>query len=247
MAIYNTDFNTEYKADNSPLTAADTKSNEIIIKGLKEIATYPILTEETENANYEVRKNWSFFWLVDPLDGTKEFVNRNGEFTVNIALIKECISVLGLIYLPVQKLLYFAGKEMGAYKLGIDESINSPASFSALLNKAERLPIAKKEKAHYTIAVSRSHLSPKTEDFIKNQKELHGDIQIISAGSSYKFCLVAEGKADVYPRLGPTMEWDTAAGHIIANEAGKRVLALDTGDELSYNKPSLLNPDFLVG
>jgi 3'(2'), 5'-bisphosphate nucleotidase len=249
MNIYNTPFNTEYKHDNTPLTLADTESNSIIIRGLKEISPYPVLSEEKVNAGYEERKNWDLFWLVDPLDGTKEFVKRNGEFSVNIALIEKETPVLGLIYLPVQEILYFAIEGMGAYR------ISTPCppswgkgneSYEDLIAMSERLPIKENKKHAYTVAVSRSHLSAQTEEFINKKKEIYPDVQIIQAGSAFKFCLVAEGKADAYPRFGPTMEWDTGAGHIIVNESGKNVWRMDTNEVLKYNKQSLVNPNFVV-
>lgn len=160
-------------------------------------------------------------WIVDPLDGTKEFIKRNGEFTVNIALVRNSVPVMGIIYLPVKKELYFAEETLGAYKLS-DVTARGGASLEELTAKAVRLPI-KDSRDKFVIVASRSHLSPETEDYIEEMKRCHSDVELISSGSSIKICLVAEGKADVYPRFAPTMEWDTAAGHAIARAAGMEV------------------------
>jgi 3'(2'), 5'-bisphosphate nucleotidase len=249
MQVYSEPFDVEYKEDNSPLTSADMISNLVISSGLK-VTEYPlVLSEEMAQVPYEERKAWKNFWLVDPLDGTKEFVKRNGEFTVNIALINDGLPVFGLIYLPVPKTLYFAIKGQGAYRIlnadVITYSKDEQLMKGELMKNAERLPL-KGDVRDYTIIASRSHLSPETEAFINKEKEKHKAINTISAGSSIKFCLVAEGKADTYPRFAPTMEWDTAAGQIIVEETGKRVLNMETKETLSYNKKSLLNPSFLV-
>jgi 3'(2'), 5'-bisphosphate nucleotidase len=249
IQVYSEPFDVEYKEDNSPLTSADMISNLVISSGLK-VTEYPlVLSEEMAQVPYEERKNWKNFWLVDPLDGTKEFVKRNGEFTVNIALISDGLPVFGLIYLPVPKTLYFAIKGQGAYRiLNADVIVynkDEQLMKSELMKNAERLPL-KGNARDYTIIASRSHLSSETEAFINKEKEKHKNINTISAGSSIKFCLVAEGRADAYPRFAPTMEWDTAAGQIIVEETGKRVLNMETKEVLSYNKKSLLNPSFLV-
>ena len=249
MQVYSAPFDVEYKEDNSPLTSADMISNLVISSGLK-VTEYPlVLSEETAQAPYEERKAWKNFWLVDPLDGTKEFVKRNGEFTVNIALISDGLPVFGLIYLPVPKTLYFAIKGQGAYRIlnadVITYSKDEQLMKGELMKNAERLPL-QRDARDYTIIASRSHLSSETEAFINKEKEKHKKINTISAGSSIKFCLVAEGNADTYPRFAPTMEWDTAAGQIIAEETGKRVLNMETNEVLTYNKKSLLNSSFLV-
>ncbi|MGP8217288.1 MAG: 3'(2'),5'-bisphosphate nucleotidase CysQ [Bacteroidia bacterium] len=244
MEVYNKPFDVEYKEDHSPLTEADKISNDIISSGLK-ITEYPlVLSEEMAQVAYEDRKTWKNFWLVDPLDGTKEFVKRNGEFTVNIALIEDGFPVFGLIYLPVPQTLYFAIKGHGAYRL-LNAGKTTYQWMDQLMKDAEKLPLFIPKRV-YTIIASRSHLSPETEAFIRNEEEKKGHVTTISAGSSIKFCLVAEGKADAYPRFAPTMEWDTAAGQVIVEEIGKRVLNIETNKPLSYNKKSLVNPHFLV-
>jgi len=230
MEVYETAFTVDYKEDRSPLTLADRRSNEIIAEGLSKISSYPILSEETKQAPYSERKNWKTFWLVDPLDGTKEFIKRNGEFTVNIALIENSEPVLGVIYVPATKQLYYAEKGKGSFHQGT------------------KLPCITRGKDEFVIVASRSHLSPETEAYIEELKIQHPTpgISFLSSGSSLKFCLVAEGKADVYPRFAPTMEWDTGAGHIIASESGKQVLNWETKKPLIYNKENLLNPWFIV-
>jgi len=231
MQIYKQDFKVEYKQDNSPLTLADKKANNIIETGLNQLPTnFPILSEEGRYTPYENRKHWEYFWLVDPLDGTKEFVKKNGEFTVNIALIYKNTPVLGVVYSPVLDVCYWAKQDEGAFKDG------------------QRLPLKTKEQRKtYKIVVSRSHMSDETRAFIgaiNTDKEK----ELISIGSSLKICLVAEGEADIYPRLGPTMEWDTAAAHAIALEAGA-YLQKNKNNKLSkllYNKRDLLNCHFIV-
>lgn len=228
LDVYNTDFDVERKEDNSPLTKADKRSHEIIVARLSDVdgIVFPVLSEEGRDIPYEVRKDWDYFWLVDPLDGTKEFVKRNGEFTVNIALVRRDRPVLGVIYLPVKGMLYYGSVSNGVFR---EDG-----------GKRERLPL-KQRPERFTVAGSRSHGSGKLESFIAALKVRYSEIDVISAGSALKFCLVAEGRADVYPRFGPTMEWDTAAGHIIVEESGGAV-----SKSLTYNKPSLLNGDFLV-
>ena len=244
MQIYSKPFDVEYKEDHSPLTIADKISNDIISSGLKSTQFPLVISEEMTEIPYEERKDWKNFWLVDPLDGTKEFVKRNGEFTVNIALMNNGLPVFGLIYLPVPQTLYFAIKGRGAYRV-LDAGNFTYQWMEQLMKVAEKLPLFQPKK-QYTIVASRSHLSPETESFINKEKEKHGNVNTVSAGSSIKFCLVAEGKADTYPRFAPTMEWDSAAGQIIVEEIGKKVLNMETNKTLSYNKKSLLNPNFLV-
>jgi len=232
----------EKKQDNSPLTIADKKSHEIIESYLNK-TPYPILSEEGRNIPFSERKKWDTFWLVDPLDGTKEFIKRNGEFTVNIALIKNNIPVAGVIYVPVTRELYIASEETGSRKIDNADEYNGNAQ--KILSESSSLPgVHKRNK--FTVVASRSHMSPETETYINQQKSKFGDIDIISKGSSLKICLVAEGKADVYPRFAPTMEWDTAAGHAIARFAGKNVFLTDENTSLQYNKENLLNPWFIV-
>jgi len=240
LEVYKRDFNIEIKDDKSPLTEADKKANEIIVARLKELyPEIPILSEEEKAAPYETRKNWGTFWLVDPLDGTKEFIKKNGEFTVNIALIENHIPVLGVVFAPVLDKMYYGSVENGSW-LSIEQ---------AEPTKLPRITNGEKEKA-MTVVASRSHMSEETEQFIEALKSKTSSVNTISIGSSLKLCLVAEGEADVYPRLGPTMEWDTAAAHAVVNNAGKSVFVYEDGTTtatpLSYNKENLLNPFFVV-
>ncbi|MGI9527099.1 MAG: 3'(2'),5'-bisphosphate nucleotidase CysQ [Weeksellaceae bacterium] len=241
MTIYQTDFEVDYKTDASPLTLADSTANEIIMQHLKTL-DIPIISEENKTIAYAERKDRTQFWLVDPLDGTKEFIKKNDEFTVNIALIQEGIPVLGVIYVPVKNELYYNDKE-SAYKL-----LNIKTSQD--LNKAKSIELEPKSFSQEVVVVaSRSHLSQETSDFIERIKSCDGikEIKTFSAGSSLKLCMIAEGKADVYPRFAPTMEWDIAAGHAICRANGVAVLQTDLQTELQYNKPNLLNPYFIVG
>lgn len=246
MDIYtdpNSDFGIERKEDNSPLTLADKASNRIIISALS-VTPFPILSEEEKQCPYEERKTWETLWVVDPLDGTKEFIKRNGEFTVNIALVHKNVPVLGVIYVPVRKELYFACESIGAYKLMDIDSANQP-SMDVLKKNASRLPSAMFHQGIVVVA-SRSHQTEDTTRYIDNLRKKGQPVTLISSGSSLKICLVAEGSADVYPRFAPTMEWDTAAGHAIAKAAGCEVYHIDEKTPLSYNKENLLNPWFVV-
>ena len=246
MDIYNdpaSDFEIERKSDDSPLTKADKKAHEIIAMALS-VTPFTLLSEEGKAIPYEERKNWNTLWIVDPLDGTKEFIKRNGEFTVNIALVKEGVPVLGVIYVPVRKELYYGTEETGAFKINQIDSTNQP-SLNEVLTNALRLPLA---SAHQGIVVvaSRSHQSEETIEFIDGLRKQGQPVTLISSGSSLKICLVAEGTADVYPRFAPTMEWDTAAGHAIARAAGCEIYHIDEKTPLHYNKENLLNPWFIV-
>lgn len=244
LQIYNdpnADFNIERKADNSPLTIADKAAHQVIKEGLK-TTEIPVLSEEGKDIPYESRKNWETFWLVDPLDGTKEFIKRNDEFTVNIALIKKGKPVMGVIYVPVTGVLYLGEKETGAWRI---ENVDVPVNLGAVEKYGTQLPV---DKTHigYRVVGSRSHLNDETRDYVEGLKDVHPNVEMVSKGSSLKICMVAEGAADEYPRFGPTMEWDTAAGHAITNAAGKKVLKINDNEELSYNKENLLNPHFIV-
>lgn len=243
--VYRSDFAVQTKEDRSPLTLADTKSNELITKALMKTGL-PILSEEGKNISYEDRKQWKQFWLVDPLDGTKEFIKRNGEFTVNIALIEKHTPVMGVIYVPEKKMLYFATINDGSYRMdNINKEAFSEMSYIDFIKGSKKLPIEETGNT-FRVVGSRSHMSKETEDFIENLKKDQQNVEIVSIGSSLKLCLVAEGSADIYPRFGPTMEWDTAAGHAIAIKAGKKVTHADMTTMLKYNKESLLNPYFIV-
>ncbi|MDC0204195.1 3'(2'),5'-bisphosphate nucleotidase CysQ [Flavobacteriales bacterium] len=241
MDIYESDFSVEHKEDNSPLTLADKNCNEVI-ENILISTNIPILSEEGAKITYDKRKDWEYSWLVDPLDGTKEFVKRNGEFTVNIALIYNGNPIMGVIYVPVKEELYFAMEGTGSYKSKINSIISN---LDNLIIEAEKLPIDYKRK-NYVIVGSRSHMSEETEVFFEVMKKKHGDIEIMAVGSSLKLCMVAEGKADAYPRYAPTMEWDTAAGHAIVKYAGFSVKQYNSSEAVVYNKENLLNPWFLV-
>ena len=207
----------------------------------------PLLSEEGRDIPYGERKAWEYYWLVDPLDGTKEFVKRNGEFTVNIALMHRDRPVMGVVLVPVKDILYFASEGTGAFRLAGTSALKSQISFEELTGAAVRLPLKTVTKAGtFTAIASRSHMSGETSSFLEGLEKEHGAIEIISAGSSLKFCLVAEGNADIYPRFAPTMEWDTAAGQAIVEQSGGSVLQHGTGVPLRYNKENLLNPWFIV-
>ncbi|MBL4669435.1 MAG: 3'(2'),5'-bisphosphate nucleotidase CysQ [Flavobacteriales bacterium] len=240
LEVYNSDFSVETKDDNSPLTEADKRAHIAIMEALKATGI-PVLSEEGKQMNYTERKSWKQFWMVDPLDGTKEFVKRNGEFTVNIALIEDGKATMGVIYVPVTKDLYFADKL--AYKI---EGFTEPTiSIHKLLGRANQLPLTQ-TRNNYIVVGSRSHMSKETEAFIREQKKNHSEVDVLSKGSSLKLCMVAEGAADAYPRFAPTMEWDTAAGQAIAIASGAKVINWDTKQAMKYNKENLLNPWFLV-
>jgi 3'(2'), 5'-bisphosphate nucleotidase len=242
MEIYeNEDFEVDFKGDNSPLTKADLASHEIIMEHLKD-SGIPVLSEEGKDLSYDERKNWKQLWIVDPIDGTKEFIKRNGEFTVNIALVEDQMPILGVIYVPALKQLYFAGKECGSFKL---ENITEFSSLEEISSKAYKLP-KNLNNEKYTVVASKSHLSPETEEYIASLEKEHGKVQTISKGSSLKLCMVAEGQANQYPRFAPTMEWDTAAGQAICTYAGKIVMDWITKSEMLYNREQLLNNWFLV-
>lgn len=232
MEIYNTDFDVEKKLDNTPLTAADMAAHHTIVDGLRRLTPdIPILSEESADIPFAERSQWQRYWLVDPLDGTREFVKRNGEFTVNIALIDNHESVLGVVYAPVTGDIYYAARGMGAFKTTADHR-----------GKATAIHTRRKTADSTIIAGSRSHRGDSLEAFLQKL----GNYEIISMGSSLKSCLVAEGRADLYPRLGPTSEWDTAAAQCVVEEAGGRITKTDM-QPLRYNtKDELLNPYFLV-
>jgi len=244
MDIYLSDYKIEIKEDQSPLTIADKKCNDIICKELAE-TEIPILSEEGSKITYTERKNWEYFWLVDPLDGTKEFIKRNGEFTVNIALIYKHKPIMGVIYVPATKVLYFGLENMGSYKKDKITLKHINDDLDELLKSCKKLPI-KNNQNNFTIVGSRSHMSHETELFFNKMKKKYNNVNLMSVGSSLKLCMVAEGKANVYPRYAPTMEWDTAAGHAIVKYAGFSVKKYNSTKELIYNKKNLLNPWFLV-
>ena len=229
LDVYERGFSVEQKEDRSPLTEADRAAHEIICEKLGLLTPgIPVLSEESAKVDYEKRAGWKRFWLVDPLDGTKDFINRNGEFTVNIALIEGHRPVLGVVYVPVAGLTYFAAAGAEAFKQKGECEMQA-------------IRVRRFEGGKPMVVASRSHAGPETEAFLKNL----GEHDVVSMGSAIKLCLVAQGTADVYPRLGPTMEWDTAAAQCVVEAAGGRVTDLDR-QPLAYNKSSLLNPSFMV-
>jgi len=244
LEIYGTsDFNIETKADDTPLTAADKKAHEVITELLSK-SEFPVLSEEGRSIPFIHRRLWSTFWLVDPLDGTKEFIKRNGEFTVNIALVVEGKTTFGVVYAPVLDELYVGIPERGAYLCRTEENFRQ--SLETLLQLSGKLPGDHPDKKHFRVVASRSHFNQETEAFIQALDCGGKEISLVSRGSSLKLCMVASGEADIYPRLGPTMEWDTAAAHAVVKASGKNVYRSDTGEELEYNKENLLNPYFVV-
>lgn len=246
LEVYHSDFEVNLKEDHSPLTNADEASNQIICSFLsRRYPEIPIISEENKNVDYSIRKHWKQCWLVDPLDGTKEFVKKNGEFTINIALIENQIPIFGIIYIPISGVFYFAKKHGGAFKV----SNGNMLPLSGGMRVAEDLDELFNQKwngALLNIIGSRSHLNAETEKFVDALKAHHANTAFITAGSALKFCLLAEGQADIYPRFAPTMEWDTAAGQIIIEEAGKKLYDLSTKEEMKYNRESLVN-DWFVG
>lgn len=242
LDVYEGKIEVEYKEDKSPLTEADKRAHLAIVAAIED-TKIPILSEEGKHLPFQKRKGWDKLWVVDPLDGTKEFVKRNGEFTVNIALIENGTPIAGVIYVPVAETLYFAAKGLGAFRKQVDVNLRFE-NYADLITDATTLP-EKKERA-YSMVGSRSHMSEETIDYFNKVKEQHPNASVISKGSSLKICMVAEGSADVYPRFAPTMEWDTAAGHAIAKEAGFEIINPKTNTPLQYNKEDLLNPWFIV-
>ncbi|MBA2613225.1 MAG: 3'(2'),5'-bisphosphate nucleotidase CysQ [Bacteroidetes bacterium] len=249
LKIYETDFFVETKSDNTPVTLADKGASNSIIKNLTQ-TNIPIISEEEDTLDFEIRKKWTRVWLVDPLDGTKEFVKRNGEFTVNIALIENKQPVIGVIYLPVQKELYFACINYGSFKItqaAILEVANSgqDKAIENLFTSAVKLPTQKLPKK-YTIVASRSHLSRELNQHINKLENIYGEVDVTNVGSSIKQCWVAEGKAHEYLRLGTTMEWDTAAGQCILEQAGGQIIDLETQKPMRYNKEDMRNNFFIA-
>ena len=229
LAIYRQPFAVEYKQDESPLTAADQGAHEVIVQALARLTPdIPVLSEESDAETMQARLGWSRYWLVDPLDGTKEFVSRNGEFTVNIALIDHGRPVWGLVYAPVLDKLWYGGKGVGAWRV-------ADGTHKAIQTRPHEAGQA------WRVVGSRNHLSQATLDYLAPL----GEVELVSMGSSLKFCIIAEGGAELYPRLAPTCEWDTAAAQAVLEGAGGSVTQLD-GSALAYNKPDILNPWFVA-
>lgn len=237
LEVYDTEFEKEYKQDNSPLTLADKKANDLICDYLEKLnkeikMDILIISEEIKNKSYDERKNYEWCWVVDPLDGTKEFIKKNGQFTVNIGLIQNGIPVFGIVSIPVTGEIYYGVKDLGSFK--IENKDLSELTTKLQVNKEEHSPIK--------ILVSNSHLNKGTEDFLEQYQEF----EKISVGSSIKLLWIAENKADIYPRLAPTSEWDTCAAHAVVKYAGGKVLQYESKEELIYNKENILNPFFIV-
>lgn len=236
----------ERKPDNSPLTLADRESHRIIARSLGRTGI-PLLSEEGAHSPYATRCKWDRLWVVDPLDGTKEFLKRNGEFTVNIALVEDGHPVMGVIFAPARLRLWWGARDAGAFTASVSEGQDVDGTMTYIVGKSRTLPLkARMPGQPLRVVASRSHLSSETEAFIETLCAKYGEVQTVNAGSSLKICLVAEGNADIYPRLAPTMEWDTAAGHAIALAAGCTVSSATDGQPLTYNKEDLHNPFFIV-
>jgi 3'(2'), 5'-bisphosphate nucleotidase len=247
MDVYDSiKINVILKKDFSPLTEADLKSNEIIKKYLKETGL-PLLSEEVKEIAYKKRKDWDLFWLVDPLDGTKEFIKRNGEFAVNIALIEKNAPAIGVIYVPAAKDLYFSYPGSGSYKISqVSPGNIRNKTLKSILALATPLPVSAR-RDRFTAIGSRSHMSLKTWTYFRKLQKNYRNMEILQIGSSLKLCLMAEGKADVYPRFSPSMEWDIAAGHAIIEGAGFMICEYGNKKPLAYNKENLRNPFFIAG
>lgn len=230
LKVYHAEnFEVEAKGNNSPLTLADVKSHEAIVEILKQ-TDFPILSEEGKHIPHEEREDWNLLWMVDPLDGTKEFIKRNGEFTVNIALIEKNKPILGVVAVPTAGRVFYGAKQLGGFLKEGDS-----------VTKLKSRPTADLKQSGIRVVASRSHLNTETEQFIQS---LNNPI-LVSKGSSLKFLMLATDDADVYPRFAPTMEWDTAAAHAILNQVGIKVFQHNSNEELVYNKKNLLNPSFL--
>ena len=261
LEVYFGDIDVTYKEDNSPLTLADKRAHRAILETLAALSQndIPILSEEGKEIPYEQRAQWEYLWVVDPLDGTKEFVKRRDEFTVNIALIENNRPVVGVVFLPAVGSLYFAAEGLGSYKLekietvghlldGAGNSSEETLDLSMVVDEALRLPSREttgRRSNQINLVGSRSHGLEALSDFVNKMKEKYDEVGFVPAGSALKFCLVAEGKADLYPRFGPTMEWDTAAGHCVVEQSGGAVVRMTEKTPLVYNKKDLHNPHFI--
>jgi len=232
LGVYGGAVRAEFKTDASMATVADLLSHKVLSSHLARTSSYPVLSEGGKNIPYDARRHWETFWLVDPLDGTREFISRNGEFTVNAALIHRGQPVMGAIYAPVRDVLYTAVKGGGAYRTAHGETV--------------RLPVDQQRKSCVVVGNRSDDASREFDEYVLGLRTRHEELAFLSAGSSLKFCLVAEGAADLYPRLGTTMEWDTAAGQLLVEEAGGRVIEAGSRRPLRYNKADLWNPHFIA-
>lgn len=234
MKYFGTEYSISKKRDSSPVTEADIAANNIIVNELQKTGI-PILSEESYICDYNERKNWKIFWIIDPLDGTKQFVKNENEFTVNIALVVQNKVVEGVVYIPVTKLLYYGETNYGAVK--IDFKISS---------QEHNLKSSRKNNSNLIVIASKSHLTKPTIDYLENIKQSNPEVEIFNIGSSLKFCSVAEGKADLYPRIGSISEWDIAAGHAVLKSVGGNVIDMHTKNEIEYNSEGLRTPDFIA-
>lgn len=240
------------KADSTPRTKADKKADDVIRKSL--LHTFiPLLSEEGRKVYYDERRDWNYFWLVDPLDGTKEFINTIGEFTINIALVEEGEAIVGVVLAPVAQRLYYAVRGEGAFcaeRFRVGGAIKESLTWEVLQEQSVRLPLVEQERrsegGELVVVLSRSHLSDKTREYLETLRAVYSEVREVECGSSLKMCMVAEGTADLYPRVNPTSEWDTAAGQAIVEMAGMEVVDFSHFGRLEYNKESLLNPPFVV-
>jgi len=247
MTVYKQrdDYDVTIKSDRTPITVADRLAHKTIREYLGP-TRIPVLSEEGREMGYDERRNWELFWLVDPLDGTLEFIKGNNEFTVNIALMENNVSVASVVYVPYIGRLYFALRGRGAYrKENVQPDADARYTYEAILQGARRLPCEEHPERPLRVAVSRSHQTPETAEHIADLRRTYPDLEVIEQGSSYKFCLLAEGAVDYYVRTSHTYEWDTAAGELILAEAGGRTEALPDGSSFRYNKEDLHNPWFI--
>ena len=244
LKIYETKFDINYKEDKSPVTEADLKANEIIKQTLSK-HNLPFFSEESKNESFDIRNKWKYFWMIDPIDGTKEFIKKNGEFTVNIALISNNKPIIGVVYAPATGELYFGSPLDGANKINvINTEFNYLKDISVLINDAKKIPFTVSHN-HYSIATGRCSLNQDTKDYIKKIQSIYKNVTIIKLGSSLKICKVAEGHIQLYPRFHQTKEWDTAAAHAILKCSGGNLLNLNN-EELRYNKKDIKNPNFIA-
>lgn len=246
MKVFNADnYTVQFKSEDNPLTIADLQANSIILSLLKDTGI-PVLSEESKLADYNIRKHWPELIIVDPLDGTKEFINKSGDFTVNIALVRDSSPVLGVVYAPYTDVVYWGMEEEGSWKMEkASINFNSKWPFQKAIKLPVHVPISSRKK-NIKVVASKSHLSQETVEFINSLKTSTRSVEFISRGSSLKLCILAEGIADIYPRLGPTMEWDICAGHAVVKFAGKFVKSLPNNEELRYNKKDLYNGNFIA-
>lgn len=247
MDIYNGggDFSVNIKSDNTPITLADKESHQTI-KSLLSYTRIPLLSEEGRYILYEERCGWDLFWLVDPLDGTKEFIKRNGEFTINIALMVDNSPYIGVVYVPNTLKMYFNDPEVGAFvKCNVAPEHSASNTMKQIFEGAVQLPLSTCVNKPIRVGVSRSHISPETDDYVNLLRKTHPDLEVVTQGSSLKLCMIAEGSLDIYPRTTPTFEWDTAAGECIMNAAGATITDIETGNKFIYNKEDITNPYFL--